>query len=151
MDLSIVASAVNENILQAIEFAKKHGTTIEVVDCVGKANGDYVCDLTKFKLNQTYFHEYFFHLQFILLFINNYTHLYFTKSIHYDRNNCSFVSRNKEQCYVYKRNFHTVKIWHEDNVIMYCDMKAKSGDDGSTDLLPDENELNVYRKHFGIN
>lgn len=150
MDISVITYLTNKSLFEAVAYCKSRNVSVEIVEDIKYARGTYICDLTAFDIPNTYFHEYFFHVQFGLLHINkHYDTLTYSKTVHYNKETDGFTARVEDRSCFYKKGFkHSKKTWYEDNIIWYCDKSPKKSD--TTENLPEDCFLLRYIEYLNL-
>ena len=149
LDVSVILgkTKLNDSIIDAIQFAKDHGTICEVVTDIKDSKADYICDLTDFE--NKYIHKYFIHSLFMCLFITKktYNSVCFHKYILYD--GTGFYQKHTSKIVFYRTKSSKMPVYHESNLIMFAEYQTQLEKDEMS-IMPDKNFVDDYEKFFNL-
>jgi hypothetical protein len=133
VDISIITLKTNESLLAAVKYCENRGSPVEIIKRVKDAKGLFICDLRNF--DNTYFHDYFLHVQFCCLFLHNYDVLVYYNTVSLWNN--KFYGYNSARTCFYKRGREMSKlVYHEENLVYYC--RLKDTEPLSSDFEPEQ-------------
>lgn len=125
VDISIVTPFLTRSLQAAIDYCLEHGTTVEITDQVIKATGEYICDLTGLSVQTIYFHEYFFQVQFALLYLDTrYNRVVYEDTVEYNEQLKAFRVVTKDRLKFFHRS-RTGDPWYLSDIVMYCELSEK--------------------------
>ena len=142
VDLSVVMKEANQSILKCIDYIKECNFTVQVVDCEEKAIGKCIFNVNP----NTYYEEYFFHIQVSsLLFVNPILDFFrFDKIVCIDDKGVMSVAKNNEIMFKSGSKFRRGFVL-KDIFMGYTTEKLGIIKDAN---LPDDRTLQKYAKKY---
>lgn len=142
-DISLI-KAQNPSIDVAIDYCKKRNISIEIIDDIEKAKGDYICVTNEF----TYYQPYYLHYQWVALEIKNKSKNRFTatKVVCYDEKTKEFyVGKFKNNVFYRRKSGNKGPDFVESKIFMVAS-KEEYGE--IQEILPNDSELVKYHNFF---